>query len=940
MEVLHDGRLAASAGDRLPALPVLRLLVVTPGRIASTQIFDLVFQGLAEQGALEFRTVFDNESTPAEQQEAVLWADVVFFLRSFTQSSLALSRYARHHGRVVVYSTDDDFRELDPETPLGRLHLEPQTLEAYESLVAEADLVWLYTPEMQRRYAALSRRITIGRLPSFVEFNAPRTAAAIDPPEDDATLVVGYGGSSTHESDLRVVVRPLLAALDRWDHVRAQFINYAPAELARHPRVEVRPFMGNLLSYYEFLQKARWGLGLAPLRDDRFNRGKTSNKYREYAGLGIPGIYSNVPVYAEDVRHLETGWLADHDEDSFAAALDALIGDPALRRRIRIGSLQDASSRFSLRAMQMHFLREISRLAIDRRHLSWRRPRLVAVGYERTSSMQIGALQPLRRLEREGLVELHHVEPESASPAVLEGADVVLVMRAFEEVTLPLLDGARTRQVPVVASWDDDFLSIPPGTPIGDFYNHPSVVRAIRRYLAEASLVLASTPPLFARSAEHSSSVMEAIYGLDEESVPPPTEAAGATDRAAATAPGGRGAASAADGPVRIGFYGSNDALALPWMVEALRLLRARHGRAIEIEAIGIEPVAGLADLLDWVEPGVRGYAESLASLRSRGWAIGLAPLADSAFNSAKQATKFRDYAWAGVAMVCSKVPAYERVLLDGVHARFAEESPEDWAAVVSHLVERPGERDRLVRGARALLAQVHVQSLTDASWIQVLWRTGAARDAARVPLLESPKPIPSGEQEVVETLAELVGAEPAQYVPIGRRRRYRFVASRDSLAGVEVCIGSSSGDVPRGRLDFVLALDDGQAMRRGAAELGGTRSGTWVRFEFEEVLHSAGRGFTIDLALAPGGAGEVGVFESSRIGSPRVARAVRRLGFAPVVAAPFLRVLYSVRRRGEGFELESAERARAPGNASQVGSLPLEDPDRDVEIARGNLQP
>ncbi|MBU6283289.1 hypothetical protein KGQ64_13680, partial [bacterium] len=66
MEVLHDGRLAASAGDRLPALPVLRLLVVTPGRIASTQIFDLVFQGLAEQGALEFRTVFDNESTPAE----------------------------------------------------------------------------------------------------------------------------------------------------------------------------------------------------------------------------------------------------------------------------------------------------------------------------------------------------------------------------------------------------------------------------------------------------------------------------------------------------------------------------------------------------------------------------------------------------------------------------------------------------------------------------------------------------------------------------------------------------------------------------------------------------------------------------------------------------------------------------------------------------------
>ena len=916
------GRNGAGAVDRrLPALPVLRLLVVTPGRIASTQIFDLVFQGLAEQGAIEVGTVFDNESTPAEQQEAVLEADVVFFLRSFTQSSLALLRYARHHGRVVVYSTDDDFRELDPETPLGRLHLEPQTLEAYESLVAEADLVWLYTSEMRRRYEGLAQRIAIGRLPSFVEINAPRSAAAIDPPDEDATVVIGYGGSSTHESDLRVVVRPLLDALDRWDHVRAQFINYAPAELARHPRVEVRPFMGNLLSYYEFLRQARWSLGLAPLRDDRFNRGKTSNKYREYAGLGIPGIYSKVPVYAEDVRHLETGWLAEHDEASFAEALRVMIERPELRRAIRIGSLQDASSRFSLRATQMHFLHEISRLAIERRHLAWRRPRLLAVGYGRTSSMEIGALQPLRRLQREGLVELHHVEPEAVSPEALEGADAVLVLRAFEEVTLPLLDEAQARQVPLVASWDDDFFSIPPGTPIGDYYRHPSVVRAMGRYLSEASLVLASTPPLFARSIEYNDRVMEAIYGLDEESLPAP---AALDVRPAASGGSGR--------RLRIGFYGSNDALALPWMVEALRLLRTRHGDRIVIEAIGVSPGPDLGALLDWVQPGVRGYAESLASLRERNWAIGLAPLADSPFNAAKQATKFRDYAWAGTAMVCSHVPAYERVLLDGVHARFADESPEDWAAVVSHLLEHPGERERLVRGARALLEQVHMQSLTDAAWIQALWRMGASREASRPPA--SARARAAGERrearEVLETLAELVGAEPAQYVPIGRRRRYRFDASRDGISGVEVCIGSSAAETPRACLRFALELDDGQTMRSGSADLGGTRSGTWVRFDFDPLLHSAGRGFVLDLALEAGAAGEVGVFESSRIGSPRVARAVRRLGFAPVVAAPFLRVLYSVRRRSDdvssAHEAQAAVGARAARDAAEVGALPLED--------------
>src|SRR5262249_52620504 len=55
----------------LPELPVLRLLMVTPGRIASTQIFDLVFQGLAEQGAIEYGAVYDGESSPDEQRDAV-----------------------------------------------------------------------------------------------------------------------------------------------------------------------------------------------------------------------------------------------------------------------------------------------------------------------------------------------------------------------------------------------------------------------------------------------------------------------------------------------------------------------------------------------------------------------------------------------------------------------------------------------------------------------------------------------------------------------------------------------------------------------------------------------------------------------------------------------------------------------------------------------------
>ncbi len=920
---------AEAAAHAIPRLPILRLLMVSPGRIASTQIFDLVFQGLAEQGAIAYAAIYDEESSPEEQQDAVRAADVVFFLRSFTRASLALLRFAKQSGKLVVYSTDDDFRELDPETPLGRLHHEPRSRQAYESMFQEADLVWLFTAEMSRRYAPLAQRVILGRLPSFVEINAPRGPGAFDPGHD-ALLVIGYGGSSTHAGDLEVLVRPLLGVLEDHPHVRAQFVNYAPPELARHPHVEVRPFFGNLLSYYEFLRRARWSIGLAPLGDTPFNRGKTSNKYREYAGLGVPGIYSRVPVYAADVVHGETGWLAEHDEASFDSALRQMVASPELRARIRMGALQDAASTYSLRGAQLHFLGEISRLAVARRHLEWKRPRVVAVGYASTSSMQMGVLQPCRTLEREGLLELRHVEPEAATASNLDGADALYVLRAFEERTLPLLDAARARSLPVVAAWDDDFLEIPPGTPLGDYYRHPSVVRAIERFLRESSLVVVSTPPLFARSAAYNQDVLEAIHGL----------AAGELGGIPGLDDPPCAALDDADAPVRIGFFGSNDALALPWMVEALAELRRRWAGRIRLEAIGVEPPPALRPMLDWWQGGVLPYAESLRLLRSRRWAIGLAPLDDTIFNASKQATKLRDYAWAGAAMVCSRVPTYERALLEGIHCLLAENTAGAWADAIGELVGDPERAAVLRRGAARLLASVHLQEITDASWIQLLWRIGTshpARGAREEPRSEASvdasrglsQPYPgarraSSEPHDGSMVVETIGSEPARYAPLSRPRAYRLVPTRPSWRAIEVCVGSASNaeDV---RLAYRLRLLGGAVLRQGEIDLRNVRSGAWARIEFPELRNAAGHAFVLHLAAAGPSAAEVGIFESSRLASRHLQRVARRLGLTARLAAPFLRLVYSG-SRSDLAELEAAEGTGAPGTEpAQCGAHPLE---------------
>src|SRR5712692_7359745 len=238
-------------------LPSMHLLMLTPGRIPSTQILDTIFAGLADQGTMLYRTLYENEASCSEQQEAIWESDIVFFFRSYTPGALSLLRFAKELGKMVIYSTDDDLRALDPSTALGQIYHHPENLSAYACLFQEADLIWLFTQEMRRRYSSLNQRVVIGRLPSFVECNHPDLQDTFEV-DDAQSCVIGYGGRRHHHADWQLLVRPLLQVLDSYTHVRAEFVEYAPEELSRHPKARVLPLFEDLRAYYEFLRQAPW----------------------------------------------------------------------------------------------------------------------------------------------------------------------------------------------------------------------------------------------------------------------------------------------------------------------------------------------------------------------------------------------------------------------------------------------------------------------------------------------------------------------------------------------------------------------------------------------------------------------------------------------------------------------------------------------------------
>lgn len=807
----------------LPTLSSLKVLMIADGKIASSESFGSLFEGLHQQGAIYYQCLYENATTYAERSEAVEWADIVFFFRVSFPPSLSLLRFAKSRGKPVIYGTDDDFFSIDKTTDLGKVYHHPENVDALNALCREADRLWVFTEEMIRRFQSFNPKIILGQMPSPLElFEITPNFQGYD---DEETWTIGYAGRFIHGKDLQVAVRPLMNLLKgKEKRLRVEFIDCIPKELKDHPQVKATPYFPNLNEFYGYMAQVKWTVGLALLEDSLFNRGKTNNKYREYGSFGIPGIYSDMPVYSSCIKHRVNGYLTPHTEDGVEEALRTMLEDTALRRKIRKEALQDVSSRYSLKGAQLQLLRELSLLAIEKVQKCVEKIKLLIIGHREVSSTYIDALQPCKSLTKEKLIEFSWKEPGQVEQQDISSTDCVYIVRSFESGNLPVLEWLKQEQKPLICSWDDNFFILPAETPLGQICCQTEFRRVMEQFLRECSLIMASTSPLATFSRMMNPNVMEAIYGLK-----PPFH----LDKSDVFN-------QASTDKVRIGYFGANLGINGPFIVEALKEVKRRYQNRIILEMIGLRPSQEALDLCDVFFDPIWNIDDALCFLKSRGWDIGLAPLEDIEFNKSRQATKFRDYAWCGAAIIASDVPTYRRTMINGIHGLLVKNTPEAWVKAMAYLIENAEERQFLIRGARLLLEAVHMQDKTIASWYQLIWRMMKYKLAKEPSTLHQP----------LNSLVSSVKAERGTFlffieIQSKNSEEHCVYIDKDNWVGIDVLVeGLQRCDI--GTLTLRIYLKNGNLMRQTHINLTKDQKDEWLSFRFPPISNSSGKTFVL----------------------------------------------------------------------------------------------
>ncbi len=102
-------------------------------------------------------------------------------------------------------------------------------------------------------------------------------------------------------------------------------------------------------------------LGIMPLPDDEWAKGKCGLKGLQYMSLAIPTLMSAVGVNSEIIQHGVNGYLPDK-EDEWVNILSNLIDDMQLRERIGKAGRQTVVSRYSVEAWKYRYLEIFNKL--------------------------------------------------------------------------------------------------------------------------------------------------------------------------------------------------------------------------------------------------------------------------------------------------------------------------------------------------------------------------------------------------------------------------------------------------------------------------------------------------------------------------------------------------------------------------------------------------
>lgn len=264
-----------------------------------------------------------------------------------------ISFFCNRFGVKLVLDLDDNYFEVKPDQPAYQYyHPGSQKRSFFGAYLSMVDAVITSTEPLAKYYKEKLLKTHGIDKPVFTFPNLNRIEEWKFKPakKNEERITIGWAGSTTHDEDLKLIMPQLNSLMSDNKNVYLELMGglthqTAPKVLCFFDtdtldRVKIKGGTQAWEGYPELMSKQKWDIGIAPLTDDEFNRGKSHIKWMEYGCYKIPCVASKTYPYYKKIDDIdtiidgETGLLAIDGLD-FKRKLRFLIENK--EERLRIG---------------------------------------------------------------------------------------------------------------------------------------------------------------------------------------------------------------------------------------------------------------------------------------------------------------------------------------------------------------------------------------------------------------------------------------------------------------------------------------------------------------------------------------------------------------------------------------------------------------------------
>lgn len=284
--------------------------------------------------------VIDNRVDRVVEVKVPDDVDVVVFQRVTHRYLTQAVRVLRERGLTVVIDVDDDLSAIHPSNPAWQ-HLHPRSgerrvggnqasdLHTWSNLgvaCRDASLVTATTPALVERYGH-GHGVVLSNYLAAHYYD-------VEPPSPDVGEVVGWPASlRSHPNDPAVVGNAVARLVDEGHRFYVVSVARGVGDAFGLSSDDVVETVGHTVPLLDWPgELTRFGVGIAPLADTKFNAAKSWLKPLELSAVGVPWVGSPRADYTR-LHRLGCGVLVERPKDWYRT-LRSLLRDE--RRRAEL----------------------------------------------------------------------------------------------------------------------------------------------------------------------------------------------------------------------------------------------------------------------------------------------------------------------------------------------------------------------------------------------------------------------------------------------------------------------------------------------------------------------------------------------------------------------------------------------------------------------------